>query len=137
MPWSDPELEAEYYTINGTGPQAQTSIPQTIAPNTPTTILTAGTFNTSAIISNGYKVIAVGVTSSGTGALNIQRYLDREGTIPVTAVSTTPLVAATPLVVVVNSGTDGIPFASFSIVITNTSGGTVTITKFFCLLQAS
>jgi hypothetical protein len=105
-----------------------------MTPNSPTTILTAGTFTTNTIVSNGYKVIAVGVTSSGSGALNIQRYLDREGTIPVIAVSTTPLVAATPLVVIINDTT---PFASFSIVITNTQGSTVTITKFFCLLQAN
>lgn len=133
-PWSDPQLEGEYYTVNASGPVAQTSIPQDIAPNVPLSILAAGNFTTGIIVSNGYKVIGVGATSSQAGALNIQRYLDREGTVPAAAVSTTPLVAATALVVIIN---DTVPFASFSIVLTNTSGSTAAITKFYCLLQAN
>lgn len=133
MVWTDPELSGEYFTINAAGPAAQTTIPQSTPPAAPTTILNAGNFSTGIIVSNGYKVIAVGVTSSGAGALNIQRYLDREGTIPVIAVSTTALVAATPLVVIISDTT---PFASFSIVITNTSGSTATVSKFYCLMQA-
>lgn len=137
MPWVDSQQSAGFFTIFGEGPVAQTTIVQDSAPIGPTTILAAGNYTTGVVVSDGYRVIAVGITSSQAGALTIQRYLDREGTIPVTAVLSTPVVAATPLVVIVSSTADNIPFASFTVILTNTSGVTATVSKYYVLLQSS
>jgi hypothetical protein len=136
MPWVSAELNSSFFDIAGQGPLAQSAIVQDVVPYGPTTIAAAGNYSTGIIVSDGYKVVAVAITSTTAGALNIQRYLDREGTIPVTAVLSTPIVATTPLIVIVNGSVDNLPFASFSIVVTNTSGGTGTINKFYCLLQS-
>lgn len=134
MPWSDQELSAQYYTVNAQGPMAQT----TIAQATPlTTIAISSTYTTGVVISNGYQILAVGVTSSQAGALTIQRFLDLAGTVPTTTTLSTPIVAATPVVAVINAVNDHLPFASFIITVSNTSGSTIAnITNFAVLLQA-
>lgn len=134
MPWSDPELSSQFFTVSGQGPVAQTTIVQA----TPlTTIAISTTYSTGVIVSNGYQIVAVGVTSSQAGAVTIQRFLDRAGTVPVTATLSTPIVAATPLVVVVNAFNDHLPFASFILTISNTSGSTIAnITNYAVLLQS-
>jgi hypothetical protein len=102
-----------------------------------TSIAISGTYTTGVVVSNGYQIIAVGVTSSQAGTVTIQRFLDRAGTVPVTTTLSTPVVAATPLVVVVNAFNDHLPFASFIITVTNSSGSTVAnITNFAVLLQS-
>jgi hypothetical protein len=140
LPWVSAELNASFFDIAAQGPVAQSAVPQDQVPFGPTTIANAGQFSTGVLVSDGYKIIGVGVTSSNSGALIISRFLDREGTILVTTALSTPIVAATPLIVVVpNPATpaDNLPFASFTITITNTGGGSATISKFYCLLQAS
>jgi hypothetical protein len=139
MPWVSPELNASFFDIAGQGPLAQSAVAQDQAPYGPTTIANAGQYTTGVVVSGGYKVLGIGVTSSNSGALVVTRFLDREGTIQVAAPLSTPIVAATPLIVVVpNPATpaDNLPFASFSVAITNTGGGIATITKFYILLQS-
>jgi hypothetical protein len=134
VPWSDPELSSEFFNVTGMGPAAQTTVVQSPAL---TSIAISGTYTTGVVVSNGYQIIAVGVTSSQAGTVTIQRFLDRAGTVPVTTTLSTPVVAATPLVVVVNAFNDHLPFASFIITVTNSSGSTVAnITNFAVLLQS-
>ena len=71
------------------------------------------------LASGGYTKMALGATSSATGSLSIQRYLDPAGTIAQGAALSQALTAATPGVLNV---TDGLPFASFTVTI---SGGTL------------
>lgn len=98
------------------------------------TIAAAGNYLSQAIPANGMKAIGVGCKSTQTGAINIQRYLDLAGQVPVGAVITAALVAGTSNWATVN---DGVPFQSFTFQITNTGGGAATITNFAVLLNAA
>lgn len=69
--------------------------------------------------SGGYPRIAVGATSSATGSISVQRYLDAAGTIPQGPALTQALSAATAGVLNVS---DGAPFQTFTVTIT---GGTL------------
>lgn len=71
------------------------------------------------MLSGGYPRIAIGATSSSTGSISVQRYLDQAGTIPQGPALTQSLTAATAGVLNVN---DGAPFQSFTITI---AGGTL------------
>jgi hypothetical protein len=138
MPWQDISQSAAFFTIAGQGPVAQTSIVQDLPPLLPTTIVAAGNFTTGIVVSDGYKVITASVISTQAGALVIQRYLDRAGTIPIAAISST--IAGGAALVFANvpqqATPDNLPFASFSITVTNTSGATATLTSFYVLMQA-
>lgn len=74
---------------------------------------------TSVIQAGGYPKLAIGATSSSTGQISVQRYLDAAGQIQQGAALTQSLTAATPGVLNV---TDGLAFQSFTITIT---GGTL------------
>lgn len=71
------------------------------------------------ILSGGYPRIAIGATSSATGSITVQRYLDAAGTIPQGAALTQALTAATAGVLNIS---DGAPFQSFTVTI---AGGTL------------
>lgn len=71
------------------------------------------------IQAGGYPKLAIGATSSATGSISVQRYIDAAGTIPQGAALTQALTAATPGVLNV---TDGLAFQSFTITIV---GGTL------------
>lgn len=72
------------------------------------------------LIAGGYPKIAIGATSSATGSISVQRYIDQAGLIPQGPALTQSLTAATAGVLNIN---DGAPFQSFTITIT---GGTLT-----------
>lgn len=134
MPRVSNELESAYYEPVAIGPiaQADLSTSATIGPG-PTTVAASGSWASYVTPTDGYKVIAVGVTSSQAGQLSVQRYLDTAGLVAQGAAVTAALTAATPAVV---NCTDGAPCQSFKITITNTGGSTATITNFACLLNA-
>jgi hypothetical protein len=67
----------------------------------------------------GYPKLAIGATSSTTGNISVQRYIDAAGTIPQGPALTQALTAATASVLNIS---DGAPFQSFVITI---SGGTL------------
>lgn len=71
-------------------------------------------------LAGGYPKLAVGATSSATGSLSVQRYIDQAGLIPQGAPLTQALTAATPGVLNI---ADGAAFQSFTVTIT---GGTLT-----------
>lgn len=74
---------------------------------------------TALLLAGGYPKIAIGATSSSTGSISVQRYIDAAGLIPQGAALTQALTAATPGVLNI---TDGLPFQSFTITI---AGGTL------------
>lgn len=96
-----------------------------VAAGFPATIADGGTWN-SILFPAGFGGIAVGVTSDHAGTLNVQRYADLAGLVPVGAVLTVALVAATPKYVAVE---DGLPYVSFSVQIVNGAGAIANITN--------
>jgi hypothetical protein len=98
-----------------------------------TSIAASGSNLSNLIVSNGYGAFAVGVTSSQAGTLTIQRYLDAQGTIVQGAALTATLTAATAAIV---NATDGVPFGSFTVSVSNTGTAAATLTNTGVLLQA-
>lgn len=135
MPRTSDELSAGYYEPVAVGPVAQADISAWSAlGGPPATIADSGSWTSNLLPTDGYKVIAVGVTSSNAGVLSVQRYLDTLGLVPQGSPITFSLVAATAGVINVM---DMAPCQSFTIGITNGSGTTATLTKFACLLNAA
>ena len=101
-----------------------------------TTIPSGNKATSMAIKSCGYKVIALGLTSTQNATLEVQRYLDENGTIvqdegiPFTR----DIVAGQPCNFNI---TDEKPFGSFTIKITNTSSSIAIINPFLLVLQAA
>lgn len=83
---------------------------------------------TALLYAGGYPKLAIGATSSATGSISVQRYLDAAGQIPQGAALTQSLSAGVAGVLNVN---DGLPFQTFTITI---SGGT--LSNVGCLLQS-
>jgi hypothetical protein len=130
-----PEYTTQYWEPCATGPVFQADLTNWAGMGVlPGTIAAAGNFTSNVITSDGFRAIAAAVTSTQTGAISIQRYVDRAGTIPQGAALSTSLVASTSAVVNAN---DGVAFQSFTIKITNTGGSTATITGFALLLNAA
>lgn len=95
--------------------------------------IAAGNHSTSNLIfSDGMQVGAVGVTSTQTGLISVQRYLDDAGTVKQGAALTQALTANTPAVLNI---TDGNPFATFTVDISNTGGSQATLSNLGILLQ--
>jgi hypothetical protein len=140
MPLVGTEATGQYWEPFANGPVAQVDMvandPAQLSAALPTvgTIAASGNWTSNVLISDGFKAIGAGCKSTQTGAINIQRYLDRAGTVPVGAVVTAALVANTSQWATVN---DGVPFQSFTVQITNTGGGAATITLFDILLSAA
>ena len=123
----------EFYDIFAVGPAAQLVVPAAqlgLAASVPA----SGSIQSDVIPGDGFKVIAVGVTSAEAGAVDVQRYLDLAGTIPQGAALTGTLVAGTGVVV---NATDGLPFGSFRITVTNTTETAAALTGVIVLLQAA
>jgi hypothetical protein len=98
----------------------------------PATIAASGNVTSNLIYSDGMQVAAIGVTSSQTGVITVQRYLDDAGTAKQGAALTANLTAATAQVLNI---TDGVAFASFTVNISNTGGSTANLTNLAILLQ--
>jgi hypothetical protein len=102
----------------------------------PTTIAAGSNWNSGLIFAEGYRYITVTLTSTQAGSLVIQEYCDLAGTIARSASGTpftTPIVAATPLIVDVS---DLKPFVTFTVQVSNTSGSTATLSGFQLILGA-
>lgn len=129
------ELNTQYWEPTATGPLFQVDLTAaTLVPPPPATIAAAGNFTSNVINADGFRAIAAAVTSSQVGAISIQRYIDKAGTIAQGAAISTSLVASTPAVV---NSNDGLPFQSFTVKITNTGGATANISNFALLLNAA
>jgi hypothetical protein len=113
------------------GPTVQAPVPAAVH-GLASTVAASGSITSNLIPSDGYKVIAVGVTSTQAGQIQVQRYLDDAGTVKQGPALTASLTATTAGVCNV---TDGNPFASFAVTITNTGGSSATLTNLGILLQ--
>ena len=139
MPVVGTEVLGQYYEPCATGPVAQIELvstdPTLFGATLPTagTIAASGNWLSSPIYADGFKSISVGVKSTQAGAINIQRYVDRAGTIPVGAVATAALVANTAGYL---SVVDDVAYQSFTVQITNTGGSAATVTNFGVLMAA-
>lgn len=98
-----------------------------VAPPTPipSPIVDGGTWN-SDLIASRFGGIIVGVTSDHAATLNVQRYADLAGLVPVGPLMTQALVAATPGWTGV---ADGLPYISFNVQIVNSAGAVANITN--------
>ena len=102
--------------------------------NVPLSIAANGTVNSSLIVTEGFTLISAGVTASQAGTLSVQRYLDAGGTVVQGAAVQVSLTANTAANLNV---TDGLPFASFKLTITNSASSTSNLTNFALILQTS
>ena len=102
----------------------------TIGLSTP--VAAGATGNSNVIPTNGQTRGAVGLQSSHAGTLNVQRYVDAKGVIPLGAVITTAVVAATPISV---NWADGIPSGSLVMSFVNSSGAVANLTDITVLLS--
>ena len=98
-----------------------------------TSIPASGNVVSPVINTNGNRTFAFGLTSSQAGNVSIQRYLDAAGTIPQGAPLTASLTAATAAVV---NSTDGVPYQSIKITVTNTATTAATLTNTALLVQS-
>lgn len=131
---SNPISHEEMHPWADVGPVAQVLLSSS-AHGIASTVPHAGNVVSNLIQSNGYKQVALGVTSSKAGSVSIQRYLDKAGTVVQGAPVTGTLVAATALNVNVN---DGLPFQSFKVTIANGDGAVdAALTSLGILLQAN
>src|SRR5487761_2794987 len=111
MPWASQEQNTQFIQPFAVGPVMQTT---PIIPTPPTTI---------------------GATSTQAGAIDVTRYIDAAGTIALdNPALTKALLASTAAVLTV---TDGLPFASFVVTVTNTSASAATVTGFGILMNAA
>ena len=117
----------------GQGPATHYVVPSSVH-SIAAAIAGSGSTSSAVIPSAGFTGIAAAVTSSQAGTLAIQRYLDTAGTIVQGAALSVNLLAATPNVV--NVLADGLPFQSYVVTITNSSGSTANLTGVFVLMQA-
>ena len=106
------------YPNNGTvSVAAAAEIPATVA---------NGTTWTSPLLPAGFGGAVFGATSDQIVTLQMQRYADLAGLIPVGPLASQVLAAATPGWV---GASDGLPFVSFSLAIVNGTGTLANITN--------
>lgn len=99
------------------------------------TVPASGNLPGSVLVSNGWKVFSVGLKSTQAGQLSIQRFLDLAGAVPQGAPVTAALTANTAAYATV--GTDGLPFASVQVTVSNSGGSAATLSNVQGLFQAS
>src|SRR5882762_9022304 len=119
-------------------PYARAALPQAPVPaathNLPASIAASSSVQSSLIVTEGFMVIAAGITTSQNGSMTVQRYLDAGGTVPQGSAISLTLTANTAANLNV---LDGLPFASFQLTVSNSSGSNAsTVSKFALLLQA-
>jgi hypothetical protein len=109
----------------------QAPVPATVH-NVPSSVAANGSAQSSLIVTEGFSLISAGVTSSQTGSMSVQRYLDAGGTVTQGPPVQVALVANTAANLDI---LDGKPFASFKLTIANSSGSAANLTNFALLLQ--
>jgi hypothetical protein len=114
------------------GPVVQQIVPASVH-GLASSVVASGNSLSNLLFADGYKILSVGATSSQAGQIQVQRYIDDGGQIAQGAAVTASLTANTPAVVNV---TDGLPFSSYTVKITNTGGSTANLTNVVILQQA-
>jgi hypothetical protein len=123
-----------YFEPSPVGPAGQYVV-TTAEHAMPSTCGAGATVYSNVIVSDGWTLIGAGVTSTQAGTITITTYLDQAGTIPIGTVSSQALVASTTAAVS-NASAAPVPFQSFKIGVSNSSGSSATLTGFNLLLQS-
>ncbi len=121
------------WTPHEVGPALQWVIPA-VTLNLAASIPASGNVSSAVIPSYGWQKLAVGLQSTQAGQLTVQRYLDDAGTIVQSAALTAPLTANTAAVVNI---TDGVPFRSFKVTVSNTGASAAAVSGVAALLQSA
>ena len=129
MPVMDPtERNTAFEQTMALGPVAQTMPVLT----GPTAIPAGGQWVSPVLPSDGFRAIVVGATSTQGGVIVITRYIDQAGTVLVPPSSQVALTAGAPNAAVVS---DSVPFAAFTVTITNTGAAVATVSNFGVLMN--
>jgi hypothetical protein len=125
----------EYSPITTHGPKAEYVPKQLLADLAAiVNIAHGGNFTTNVYSADGFYDFVLGLTASQTGSLIMQRYIDDAATVALDAGQSLSLSAATAGVLTV---TDGKPFATFTVEITNTNGSLSTTLSSIAALMSS
>jgi hypothetical protein len=116
----------EFYDILSCGPVAQRVVGATVA--------SSANVTSNLIFSDGFKSIAIGLTSTQAGLVTVQRYLDAGATIAQGNALTVNLSATNPSVL---NTSDSVAFQCFTVNISNTGGSTANLSGLIILLQAN
>lgn len=111
----------------------QAPIPATTH-NLPATIAASSSVLSSLIVTEGFSLISAAIKTTQAGTMTIQRYLDAGGTVPQGAPVSVNLTANSFANLDI---TDGKPFASFQLTVSNSAASTATISNFALLVQAT
>lgn len=122
----------EYYAPISPGPALQYSVPARIH-GLVGPVSASGSISSNVIETDGWPKAAIGLTSSQSGTLSVQRCIDPAGTVAQGAPLTAALGAGAPAVVNIS---DGRPFASMVVSVTNTGGSSATLSSVAILLSA-
>lgn len=101
-------------------------------PTPPPASLAASGAWVSGVIGGSGGVLAVNAKLTQAGTLSVQRYMDIFGAIPIGPASVQALSANVDGYVII---TDGYPYLSYIVTVTNTSGSTATLSDVFVLEQ--
>lgn len=92
----------------------------------PTPVSASATATSGVVNPQGMSRGAIGLQSDHAGTLQVQRYVDSQGTVPLGAVLTVPVVAATPIAV---GWSDGLPCGSLIVSFINSAGAVANLTN--------
>ncbi len=123
---------ADAHTAFDNGPVLQFPVPA-LQLNLAASIPATSNVSSNLIQTNGYKVLALGVTSTQAGTATIQRFLDAAGTIAQGPALSVALTATTPAVL---NGNDGVAFQSAKVTVSNSAASAATLSNVLLLLQA-
>jgi hypothetical protein len=123
----------EFYDILSWGPVAQRVV-GTSEHGLPATVASSANVTSNLIFSDGFKSIAIGLTSTQAGLVTVQRYLDAGATIAQGNALTVNLSATNPSVL---NTSDSVAFQCFTVNISNTGGSTANLSGLIILLQAN
>jgi hypothetical protein len=129
-----PETGGGFETPFATAGKMQIIAPDYPVPP-PATLAGSGTWSSGLMYSNGYQVLTVAVNMNQGGTLTITRYVDILGTIarPTTG---SPFTIVSGTTLIVDVGTDDLPWVTFNLSVTNGSGSAATISAFAVLMCA-
>jgi hypothetical protein len=97
-------------------------------------ITASGNYTTALYSADGYYDIVVGLKSTQNGAINLLRYIDDAGTVLLD--STAPTQALTANTAAAFVETDGKPYATFKVQVTNTGASSATLSNIAALQSA-
>jgi hypothetical protein len=119
----------EYQTIIAHGPAAEYVPTALIAELKSASVPASGNYTSA----DGFYDFVGGLESTA-GAINLLRFIDDDGTVPLDATAPTQaLTANTPAALVVN---DGKPFAAFKVEVTNTGASAATLSNIAAMTAA-